>query len=159
MREFPRIHTRAGVARTTYNRYDSLVRPLEAWLGERGVRFDLGCKDPLGEGDIVLARQPHFADRPADTRVFWGSGLLPDRIGNFVAESMLECAGETILRELCGHLGFISQFVDIPDDVVFTVEYSVRAAQIAVYELLGLDVKRVPRYATTRGRFGRSWRP
>jgi oleate hydratase len=37
------------------------------------------------------------------------------------------------------NLAFISQFVEIPDDVVFTVEYSVRAAQLAVYELLSID--------------------
>jgi oleate hydratase len=37
------------------------------------------------------------------------------------------------------NLAFISQFVEIPDDVVFTVEYSVRAAQMAVYELLGVE--------------------
>ena len=37
------------------------------------------------------------------------------------------------------NLAFISQFVEIPDDVVFTVEYSVRAAQIAVYEFLNID--------------------
>jgi oleate hydratase len=35
-----------------------------------------------------------------------------------------------------GNLAFISQFVEIADDVVFTVEYSVRAAQTAVYQLL-----------------------
>jgi oleate hydratase len=34
------------------------------------------------------------------------------------------------------NLAFVSQFVEIPDDVVFTVEYSVRAAQMAVYKLL-----------------------
>lgn len=33
---------------------------------------------------------------------------------------------------------FVSQFVEIPHDVVFTVEYSVRAAQMAVYELMGI---------------------
>jgi oleate hydratase len=38
------------------------------------------------------------------------------------------------------NLGFISQFVEIPHDVVFTVEYSIRAAQMAVYQLL--NVKR-----------------
>jgi oleate hydratase len=32
----------------------------------------------------------------------------------------------------------VSQFVEIEDDVVFTVEYSVRAAQMAVYQLLGV---------------------
>ncbi|MMZ63181.1 Oleate hydratase [compost metagenome] len=37
------------------------------------------------------------------------------------------------------NLAFISQFCEIPDDVVFTEEYSVRAARIAVYTLLGLD--------------------
>jgi len=37
------------------------------------------------------------------------------------------------------NFAFISQFVEIPVDVVFTVEYSVRAAQIAVYNLLRLD--------------------
>lgn len=38
------------------------------------------------------------------------------------------------------NLAFVSQFVEIPDDVVFTVEYSVRAAQMAVYQLL--DIRR-----------------
>jgi oleate hydratase len=42
------------------------------------------------------------------------------------------------------NLAFVSQFVEIPDDVVFTVEYSVRAAQMAVYELLGIDRKVPP---------------
>jgi oleate hydratase len=37
------------------------------------------------------------------------------------------------------NLAFVSQFVEIADDVVFTVEYSVRAAQMSVYELLHID--------------------
>lgn len=45
------------------------------------------------------------------------------------------------------NLAFISQFVEIPDDVVFTVEYSVRAAQIAVYEFLGID-RQIPPIST-----------
>jgi len=131
---------------------------------------------------IVLAHQPHFINQPADVQVFWGYSLFPDRVGNFVAKPMAECNGAEILQELCGHLrfdpetvamancipcrmpyitsmfmprmrsdrplpvplgsknlAFISQFVEISDDVVFTVEYSVRAAQMAVYELLGID--------------------
>lgn len=132
---------------------------------------------------IVLAHQPHFADQPDDVQVFWGYALFPDRVGNFVAKPMAECDGEEILQELCGHLrfdretmesancipcrmpfitsmfmprersdrplpvppgsknlAFVSQFVEIPDDVVFTVEYSVRAAQMAVYQLLAIDL-------------------
>ncbi|MCI3132809.1 oleate hydratase [Phenylobacterium aquaticum] len=36
------------------------------------------------------------------------------------------------------NLGLLGQFVELPDDVVFTVEYSVRSAMVAVYALLGL---------------------
>ncbi|MBV7535622.1 oleate hydratase [Duganella sp. sic0402] len=310
MMEFSRIETLAGVKRTVYNQYDSLVRPLQHWLQAQGVQVLLGAKvedfsltedastvtairyvrdaethtiqvrpedlvffqngsmtdassygsmhsappkldkrdsqgwtlweklaagrpqfgnpaafnssipeswwesftvtlkDPVffdrmekftgnvaGTGglvtfkdsnwfmSVVLAHQPHFAGQPDGVQVFWGYGLHPDRIGNFVAKPMAECSGEEILRELCGHLNFdyaevmsnancipcrmpyitsmfmprqhsdrplpvpvgsrnlalISQFVEVPEDVVFTVEYSVRAAQMAVYQLLGVQ--------------------
>jgi oleate hydratase len=36
------------------------------------------------------------------------------------------------------NMAFIGQFCEMPDDVVFTVEYSIRSAQTAVYSLLGL---------------------
>ncbi len=313
MMEFSRIETLAGVKRTIYNQYDSLVCPLQNWLGSQGVNFVMNCtvidfdhqsddgqfvvtgihcrrqdknefievaagdlvffqnasmtdasslgsmssapekltkldskgwtlweklaagrpefgnpaafnssiaqsywhsftvtlKDPAffdlmeqfsgnkaGIGglvtfkdanwlmSIVLPHQPYFPNQPAEVQVFWGYALFPDRIGNFVAKPMADCTGEEILRELCGHLrfdletvatancipcrmpyitsmfmprlksdrplpvpeesknlAFISQFVEIPDDVVFTVEYSVRAAQMAVYQLLDIDRK------------------
>jgi oleate hydratase len=44
------------------------------------------------------------------------------------------------------NLAFIGQYCEIPDDVVFTVEYSVRSAQMAVYSLLALDNKVSPLY-------------
>ena len=37
------------------------------------------------------------------------------------------------------NLAFVSQFVEILDDDVFTVEYSIRAARMAVYQLLNID--------------------
>jgi oleate hydratase len=37
------------------------------------------------------------------------------------------------------NLAFIGQFAEIPDDVVFTVEYSVRTAQVAVFGLLDVE--------------------
>ena len=313
MREFSRIETLAGVKRTIYNQYDSLVLPLQTWLEAQGVRLVTDCKVTdldyktedgkfiltgihclgqrkheviaVNDGDlvfmqngsmtdasslgsmtsaprkltkvdsggrtlweklakdrpefgnpaafnscnaqscwesftvtlkhpaffdkmnqftgnepgtgglvtfkdsnwlmsIVLAHQPHFANQPVDVQVFWGYSLFPDRVGNFVPKPMAECTGAEILLELCGHLrfdletvasancilcrmpyitsmfmprrfsdrplpvprgsknfAFISQFVEIPDDVVFTVEYSVRAAQMAVYELLGIEAQ------------------
>ena len=39
------------------------------------------------------------------------------------------------------NLAFMGQFCEIPDDVVFTVEYSIRSAQLAVYGLLDLQTK------------------
>jgi len=136
---------------------------------------------------IVLAYQPHFRNQPPGVQVFWGYALSPDRVGDFVAKPMAECTGAEILQELCGHLRFdaetvaaancipcrmpyitsmfmprlqsdrplpvppnsknlalVSQFVEIADDVVFTVEYSVRAAQMAAYELFGIDRKVPP---------------
>ncbi|CAM1346833.1 oleate hydratase [Tenacibaculum insulae] len=39
MNEFPRIETLAGVKRTIYNQYDSLVLPLLKWLKDRNVNF------------------------------------------------------------------------------------------------------------------------
>jgi oleate hydratase len=139
-------------------------------------------KDSAWLMSIVLAHQPHFANQPPGVQVFWGYALHPDRIGDFVPKSMSDCAGRDVLQELCGHLNFdldavasaicipcrmpyitsmfmpracgdrplpvpnnsknfafVSQFVEIPEDVVFTVEYSVRAAQMAVYKLLNVE--------------------
>jgi oleate hydratase len=148
---------------------------------EAGTGGLVTFKDSNWLMSIVLAHQPHFANQPADVQVFWGYGLFPDRIGNFVAKAMADCTGAEILQELCGHLrfdldcvatancipcrmpyitsmfmprapgdrplpvppdtrnfGFISQFVELPLDTVFTVEFSVREAQTAVYQLLGI---------------------
>lgn len=42
IQEFPRIHTLAGVRRTRLNQYDSIVRPIQTWLTERGVDVAFG---------------------------------------------------------------------------------------------------------------------
>ena len=153
-------------------------------------------KDSSWLMSIVVAYQPHFKNQPEDIQVFWGYGLFPDRVGNFVSKTMSDCTGEDILVELCSHLrfteqlprllrsctcipcmmpyitsqflvrcqgdrpqvvpegstnlAFIGQFCEIPEDVVFTVEYSVRAAQTAVYKLLDLDKEPTPMYRGQR---------
>jgi oleate hydratase len=156
---------------------------MEAFSGNQaGTGGLVTFKDSNWMLSIVLAHQPHYINQPADVQVFWGYALHPDRIGDFVPKSMADCNGLEILQELCGHLNFdrsaiasaicipcrmpyitsmfmpraygdrplpvpknsknlafVSQFVEIPDDVVFTVEYSIRVAQMAVYELLGID--------------------
>jgi oleate hydratase len=159
--------------------FDQMLR----FTGNRpGIGGLVTFKDSNWLMSIVLACQPHFPNQPAGVEVFWGYALFPDRVGNFVPKPMAESNGAEILRELCGHLrfdpetvesancipcrmpyitsmfmprlpgdrplpvprnsrnlAFVSQFVEIAGDTVFTVEYSVRAAQMAVYELLGID--------------------
>jgi oleate hydratase len=44
-----------------------------------------------------------------------------------------------IVPEGSKNLAFIGQFCELPEDVVFTVEYSIRSAQMAVYSLLGMN--------------------
>ena len=44
MLEFTRIETLAGVKRTIYNQYDSLVLPLQAWLKAQGVHLVTDCR-------------------------------------------------------------------------------------------------------------------
>lgn len=140
---------------------------------------------------IVVARQPHFKNQSADTNIFWGYSLNMFVDGDYVKKPMYKCTGREIMTELMGHLhvpkkqqsdmmrgvicrtsimpyinsqfqprragdrpdvnprgyenfAFVSQFAEQPDDVVFTMEYSVRAAQRAVYYLMGIDKDLTP---------------
>jgi oleate hydratase len=47
------------------------------------------------------------------------------------------------------NLAFIGQFVELPGDVVFTVETSVRTAMMAVWGIAGLDKPMIPLYEPT----------
>ncbi len=51
-----------------------------------------------------------------------------------------------VVSDEISNLAVLGQFCEIPDDIVFTLEYSVRAAQIGVYTLLHLDKKVTPIY-------------
>jgi len=141
---------------------------------------------------IVLPHQPHFIGQPNDVNVFWGYGLFVDKTGDFVKKPMRAASGREIMTEILGHLrleadagriletctcipcmmpfitsqflcrakgdrpqvvpegsknlAFIGQFCELPDDVVFTVEYSIRSAQTAVYSLLSLNRTPPPVY-------------
>jgi oleate hydratase len=62
----------------------------------------------------------------------------------FITSQFLQrAAGDRpdVLPKGTHNLAFIGQFCEIPDDVVFTVEYSIRSAQLAVYGLLRLHLK------------------
>jgi oleate hydratase len=41
---FPEFASMSGIHRTRYNQYDSIVRPMTAWLREHGVTLHTGCR-------------------------------------------------------------------------------------------------------------------
>jgi oleate hydratase len=73
-----------------------------------------------------------------DRSVFKGASCIPCRMPYITSMFMPRAKSDRPLPVPANsrNLAFVSQFVEIPDDVVFTVEYSVRAAQMAVYRLL-----------------------
>ena len=48
------------------------------------------------------------------------------------------------------NLALLGQFVEIPDDCVFLVDYSTRSAQIGVYRLLNVEKEVTPVYTGVR---------
>lgn len=51
-----------------------------------------------------------------------------------------------VVPEGATNFAFIGQFAEVPDDCVFTVEYSVRSAQMAVYSLFDINKQVFPIY-------------
>lgn len=76
-----------------------------------------------------------------DLRTFDTANCIPCRMPYITSMFMPRLRSDRPLPvpENSRNFAFISQFVEIAEDVVFTVEYSVRAAQIAVYQLLDIE--------------------
>jgi oleate hydratase len=76
-----------------------------------------------------------------DADVFAMANCIPCRMPYITSMFMPRAYADRPLPVPPGskNFAFVSQFVEIPEDCVFTVEYSVRAAQTAVYQLLRLD--------------------
>lgn len=92
----------------------------------------------LGIADQLDAILPHTKVRLA---------LMP----YITAQFMPRAAGDRppVVPEGCTNLALVGQFVETANDVVFTMESSVRTARIAVYSLLGLP-KQVPDISPTQ---------
>ena len=90
-----------------------------------------------------------------DRSVFDGAICIPCRMPYITSMFMPRAQGDRPppVPKNSKNFALVSQFVEIPDDVVFTVEYSVRAAQMAVYQLL-----KVERPVTPVTRYDRSLR-
>ena len=76
------------------------------------------------------------------------SNCIPCMLPYITSQFLTRSPGDRpqVIPEISENLAFIGQFAEVADDVVFTVEYSVRTAQTAVYGLLELDKQPTPMY-------------
>ncbi|MFD9406400.1 oleate hydratase [Streptomyces sp. NPDC059989] len=77
-----------------------------------------------------------------------GSVVIPSLMPYITSQFLVRSGGDRprVVPEGSTNLAFIGQYAEVPDDVVFTVEYSVRTAWTAVAGLLGLDRQPPPVY-------------
>jgi oleate hydratase len=76
------------------------------------------------------------------------TNVIPCMMPYVTAQFMPRVAGDRpqVIPQGSTNLAFLGQFVEIPDDCVFTVEYSMRSAMMAVYTLLNLEKQVIPVY-------------
>jgi oleate hydratase len=75
------------------------------------------------------------------------TAMMPYITSQFMPQSTAD--RPKVIPEGCVNLAFIGQFVELPLDVVFTVETSVRTALMAVWGLTGLEKPMIPVYEPT----------
>jgi hypothetical protein len=92
MMEFSRIETLAGVKRTVYNQFDSLVQPLLSWLEEQGVKLVTNCNVSdfelkTEDGRIVVKAIQYVRDGKKETiaitdedLVFFQEAILQEEV-------------------------------------------------------------------------------
>ncbi|MDD3301926.1 MAG: oleate hydratase [Candidatus Gracilibacteria bacterium] len=85
----------------------------------------------------------HFGLENYRNKILETTICIPDYTPYVTSQFIATKKGDTppVVPENSLNFAFIGQFVDMKDDIVFTVEYSVRTAQKAVYELLGIEKK------------------
>ncbi|CAN5140843.1 oleate hydratase [soil metagenome] len=89
----------------------------------------------------------HFAQADKDVIVA-ASNCIPCTMPYITSQFMVRKAGDRpqVVPAGSTNLAFMGQYAEQPDDVVFTVEYSVRSAMTAVYTLLKLNMTPPPVY-------------
>ena len=104
IQEFSRIHTLSGVRRTKYNQYDSLVKPLQRWILERGVDVRFATKVTDVDFDQVnpaqrRATRLHLKTREGETSIALGENdVTMITLGSVTADSTY--AGNDTIPEL-----------------------------------------------------------
>ena len=103
--------------------------------------------DCSGE-EVLRELLGHLPFDEHESRILATANCIPCMMPFITSQFMPRVAGDRPLVRPVGttNLAFIGQYCEIPDDVVFTVEYSVRSAQTAVYSLLGIEKPVSPIY-------------
>jgi oleate hydratase len=102
--------------------------------------------------EIMTEILGHLQAGAAAPRILAASTCIPCMMPFITSQFLRRSSGDRpqVVPRGSKNLAFIGQFCEQPDDVVFTVEYSIRSAQAATYALLGL--KREPP-AVYKGKF------
>ena len=83
----------------------------------------------------------HLRTGPEAAKILESSVCIPCMMPFITSQFLRRAQGDRpeVLPKGSRNLAFIGQFCELPEDVVFTVEYSVRSAQAAVYRLLRMN--------------------
>jgi oleate hydratase len=95
--------------------------------------------------EILTEVLGHLQIRAEAPRILDTSACIPCMMPFITSQFMPREKGDRpeVVPEGWTNLAFTGQFCELPDDAVFTVEYSVRSAQSAVYKMFGLN-RQVP---------------
>jgi oleate hydratase len=98
--------------------------------------------------EIMIELCHHLGFEAQVAEILESSNCIPCMMPYITSQFMPRVKGDRPLVRPVGtsNLAFIGQFCEIPDEVVFTVEYSVRSAQTAVFSLLGIEKAVSPIY-------------
>lgn len=100
--------------------------------------------DCTGE-ELITELLYHLGKKDEIPEILKSVNVIPCMMPYITSQFMPRVKGDrpNVVPQGSTNLAFLGQFVEIPDDCVFTVEYSIRSAMMAVYTLLGLG-KKVP---------------
>jgi oleate hydratase len=108
----------------TIKGFPEFVKRIEEMTGSKaGTGGAISIKDSSWLIGFILHHKPFFPNQPDDVDVFWGNGLYPDQVGDYVKKPMQECTGEEIMTEFCYHLGLL----DMKDELLKHTYVSVAA--------------------------------
>ncbi|QUL52958.1 oleate hydratase [Paenibacillus tritici] len=115
---------------------------------------------PDAEGDYIKKKMSDCTGRELLEELCYHMGLkdripeilehttnvIPCMMPYITSQFMPRVAGDRpqVVPQGSMNLAFLGQFAEVPDDCVFTVEYSVRSAMMAVYNLLALEKEVIP---------------